>query len=460
MKVDMCNISEIIPYKKNPRVNDQCVAAVAESIRQFGFRQPIVVDETSVIVVGDTRYKAALRLGLKQVPVHVATGLSPAQIRGYRLADNKVAELADWNYDLLVEELAELQRCEFDLSVAGFSADELAGLVDYEQTEGLTDADEVPALPDAPVSRPGDLWVLGNHRLVSGDCARAADIDRLLDGAPVHLINTDPPYNVGVEPRSHNAIAAGLSSFQGPRDHQPKHLARHPRKAKPTGRKLRARDRPLSNDFVSDEEFNRMLRAWFGSIARVLQPGRCFYIWGGYANLGNYPGALKECGLYFSQCIVWDKEHPVLTRKDYMGAFELAFYGWKAGAGHRFFGPTNATDLWHVKKISPQNMVHLTEKPVELAVRAMQHSSRPGENVLDPFGGSGSTLIAAEQTGRRAFLMEIDLPYCDVIVRRWEQFTGRKAERAPGVARAFPVKRQAVHSCRGKVGGRCRQEKD
>src|SRR6516162_1325297 len=152
MKVDMCNISEIIPYKKNPRVNDQCVAAVAESIRQFGFRQPIVVDETSVIVVGDTRYKAALRLGLKQVPVHVATGLSPAQIRGYRLADNKVAELADWNYDLLVEELAELKRCEFDLSVAGFSADALAGLVDYEQTEGLTDADEVPALPDAPVS--------------------------------------------------------------------------------------------------------------------------------------------------------------------------------------------------------------------------------------------------------------------------------------------------------------------
>jgi DNA modification methylase len=172
-----------------------------------------------------------------------------------------------------------------------------------------------------------------------------------------------------------------------------------------------------------------MLHAWFGNIARVLEPGRAAYIWGGYANCGNYPPVLKATGLYYSQAIIWDKEHPVLTRKDFMGAHEWCFYCWREGAAHQFFGPNNATDLWHVKKINPNKMIHLTEKPVELAVRAIQYSSLAGENVLDLFGGSGSTLIAAEQTGRRAFLMELDPPYCDVIVQRFERFTGKKAQR-------------------------------
>jgi DNA modification methylase len=206
-------------------------------------------------------------------------------------------------------------------------------------------------------------------------------------------------------------------------------LVRHPRKAKPTTKKMRAKDRPLANDFVSDAEFDRLLRAWFGNLARVLEPGRAFYVWGGYANCGNYPPVLKASGLYFSQAVIWVKEHPVLTRKDFMGNHEWAFYGWREGAAHRFFGPNNAADVWSVKKVNPQSMVHLTEKPVELAARALQYSSRPGENVLDLFGGSGSTLIAAEQTGRHAFLMELDAPYCDVIRARWEKFTGKKAKR-------------------------------
>src|SRR5262249_56425943 len=165
-------------------------------------------------------------------------------------------------------------------------------------------------------------------------------------------------------------------------------------------------------------------------LAGVLLPGRAFYLWGGYSNISNYPRALQAAGLYFSQQIIWVKEHPVLTRKDFLGNHEWCFYGWREGAAHRFFGPNNATDVWSVKKVSPQNMVHLTEKPVELATRAMQYSARPGEHVLDLFGGSGSTLIAPEPTGRQAFLMEIDTPYCDVIVQRWEKFTGQKAERA------------------------------
>ncbi len=302
-----------------------------------------------------------------------------------------------------------------------------------DQASGLIE-DEVPAPPDEATTQPGDLWVLGDHRLLCGDSGKPEDVDRLLDGQPVHLVNTDPPYNVKVEPRSNNAIAAGLSSFASPETlshHQGFDLARDPNKAKGTTRKLRPKDRPLENDFVSDEQFAGLLRAWFGNIARVLLPGRAAYIWGGYANCANYPAALKEAGLYFSQAIIWDKEHPVLTRKDFLGAHEWCFYTWREGAAHVFLGPNNVADLWHVKKVNPQNMTHLTEKPVELAGRAIRYSSRPDENVLDLFGGSGSTLIAAEQTGRRAFLMELDPLYCDVIVQRWEQFTGRKAERAP-----------------------------
>ena len=236
----------------------------------------------------------------------------------------------------------------------------------------------MPEPPDEATTQPGDLWILGEHRLLCGDSSKPEDVDRLLDGATIHLVNTDPPYNVKVEPRINNAIAAGLSSFQGNSHHQGLDLARHPGKAKPTRKKLRAKDRPLANDFVSDEAFDELLRRLVrqhGSRAR--SPGAAFYIWGGYANLGNYPPVLKEAGLYFSQAIIWDKQHPVLTRKDFMGAHEWCFYGWKEGAAHVFLGPNNATDLWHVKKVNPQQMDHLTEKPVELAVRAMQYSSRP-----------------------------------------------------------------------------------
>jgi DNA modification methylase len=434
MQLDLWPIDGVKPYDRNPRQNDQAVDAVAASLKEFGFRQPIVVDPDGVIVVGHTRWKAAKKLGLANVPVHVATDLTREQAKAYRLADNQTATIAEWDKELLPLELADLKEANFDLGLLGFSEDELAKWLQPVQ-EGLCDPDDVPAPPDKATTEPGDLWVLGNHRLLCGDSSKPEDVDRLLDGATIHLVNTDPPYNVKVEPRSNNAIAAGLSSFTKTH-HQGLDLARHPGKSKPTQKKLRAKDRPLANDFVSDEAFDQLLDAWFGNMARVLLPGRSFYIWGGYANLGNYPPVLKVCGLYFSQGVVWDKQHPVLTRKDMMGSFELAFYGWKEGAGHKFFGPSNARDLWQVKKVNPQSMIHLTEKPVELAVRAMQYSSREGENVLDLFGGSGSTLIAAEQTGRKAFLMELDLLYCDIIVARFESFTGKKAERIAAEALA------------------------
>jgi DNA modification methylase len=197
---------------------------------------------------------------------------------------------------------------------------------------------------------------------------------------------------------------------------------------------MRAKDRVLDNDFVSDDEFRRLLTAWFKNLSDALEPGRSVYCWGGYSNIKNYPAAFEDAGLYFSQAIIWDKQWPVLTRKDFMGAHEWCFYLWKKGAAH-YFNPeiSNATDLWRVKKIAPPSMVHLTEKPVELAERSMLYSSKRGENVLDLFGGSGSTLIAAERMERRAFVMEIDPAYCDVIVQRWERFTGKSAQR-PGKA--------------------------
>ncbi len=342
-----------------------------------------------------------------------------------------LASLAEANREALTSLLASVDTDSEAVRelLANLAAGELTRFLDSGVGAGLTDPDEIPDPPDKPMTQPGDVWLLGKHRLLCGDSGKSEDVDRLLAGAQVHLVNTDPPYNVKVEPRSNNAIAAGLSSFpQYQRLDTGRDLCRHPEKAKPTSNKLRAKDRPLTNDFVPEEEYNRLLHAWLGNIARVLLPGRGFYLWGGFSNVGNYPVALKDCGLYFSQAIIWVKEHPVLTRKDFMGNHEWCFYGWREGAAHQFFGPANAVDVWSVKKVNPQNMVHLTEKPVELASRAMQYSSQSGENILDLFGGSGSTLIAAEQTGRHAFLMELDPPYCDVIMQRWSNFTGKKPE--------------------------------
>jgi DNA modification methylase len=424
--------------RKHPEKNRELIR---NSLKEIGPFRSIAVDGDGIVRAGNGVFEEAKEMGLKVRVVDAAPdeliAVKRADIKGKKaeraaLLDNRASETSEWDEDVLAEMVKD------DGLLDGiFSEEDLISILgqDAQSAQGMTDPDDIPEPPDKAITQPGDLWIMGNHRLLCADSSKPEDVDRLLDGGSIHLVNTDPPYNVKVEPRSNNAIAAGLSSF-------PQHagldtgrdLCRHPEKANPTTKKLRAKDRPLTNDFVSDAEFDRLLRAWFGNIARVLQPGRAFYIWGGYSNIGNYPPVLKAMGLYFSQTVIWVKEHPVLTRKDFMGNHEWAFYGWREGAAHKFFGPNNATDVWSVKKVNPQSMVHLTEKPVELAARAMQYSSRAGENVLDLFGGSGSTLMGAEQTGRRAYLMELDQLYCDVIVARWEKFTGQKAELASKVA--------------------------
>jgi DNA modification methylase len=360
-----------------------------------------------------------------EVPVLVLD-VTEAEADKLLLTLDPLASLAEANRDALTALLASVDTDSAAVRalLAELAAGELLPFLEPGPMAGLIDPDEIPEPPDEPVTQPGDVWILGEHRLLCGDSSKPEDLDRLLEGATIQLANTDPPYNVKVEPRSNNALAAGLSSFPATPQQPRKQAARQA--AQPTHQKLRAKDRPLMNDFVSEEQFDRLLQAWFANLARALEPGRAFYLWGGYSNIGNYPPVLEAVGLYFSQALIWVKQHPVLTRKDYMGDHEWCFYGWKEGAAHQFFGPANAVDVWSIPKVNPQRMVHLTEKPVELAARALQYSSRPGDNVLDLFGGSGSTLIAAEQTGRRAFVMELDPLYCDVIIQRWSNFSGHQ----------------------------------
>jgi DNA modification methylase len=311
------------------------------------------------------------------------------------------------------------------------SDDDLKDLLSsFEHSQPLlAEEGEIPAPPATPVTQLGDLWVLGDHRLLCADSARRADVDRLLAGEPIHLAHCDPPYNVKVEARTMNALVAAGKARSHHQNFDVARMRNQGRTVAATGT-MRARDRALVNDFLPPEEYDRLLRSWFGNLAHALLPGRGFYLWGGYANCANYPSALVESGLYFSQAIIWVKEHPVMTRKDFMGNHEWCFYGWKEGHAH-WFAPDihNATDVWAVKKVNPNKMIHLTEKPCELAARAMTYSSVKGEHVLDLFGGSGSTLMAAEQMGRKAFLMEIDPAYCDCIVERWQNHSGQKAKR-------------------------------
>jgi DNA modification methylase len=449
-------------WRTHPKAQREALRDVLGTVGYVA--QVIVNQRTGHLVDGHLRVEEALSHGQPTIPV-LYVDLSGDEERLVLASLDPLAAMATTDEAKLRELLADVSVDSEALAAM------LATLAPAEPKEGLADPDDVPEPPDEATTQRCDLWLLGEHRLLCGDAGSEVDLDRLLEGVTVDLLLTDPPYNVKVEPRSNNAIAAGMaasydSSYQEALEgskrrrtvkaldgqglhhsgfdvargksghHQKLDVSRHPEKAHATHRKLRAKDRPLVNDFISEEQFERLLLAWFSNAARVLRPGGSFYVWGGYANLGNYPLALKAAGLYFSQAIIWDKEHPVLTRKDLMGAHEWSLYGWKEGAAHRFFGPPNATDLWHVKKVSPNAMVHLTEKPVELARRAIEYSSLPGEAVLDPFAGSGSTLIAAEQTGRRAYLMEIDPLYADVVVARFEAFSGKKAERAPASAEA------------------------
>ena len=386
LEITNMKISEIHPYEKNPRFNDAAVDAVAKSIQEFGWRSPIVVDKDMVIVCGHTRLKAAIKLGLTEVPVHIAADLTPEQIQAYRIADNKTGEIAEWNYDLLPVELRELQGADFDLSLLGFDSDELDRLLnggdDKTVTDGETEPDAVPETPETAESRAGTLYRLGDHVLLCGDSTKPEDIAKLMGDEKADLYLVDPPYNVALTGSN------GLT---------------------------------IKNDDMEDGKFRDFLDSAFSCASSALKPGASFYIFHSDSESSNFRLAANGNDLEVHETLYWIKNSFVLGRFDYHYQSESCLYGWKPGAAHNWYSDRCQSNLLNFDK--PKcNDVHPSMKPVAMLVYLIQNSSRKGETVLDNFGGSGSTLIACEQTGRKCRMVELDEKYCDVIRRRWAEF--------------------------------------
>ncbi|MGG6839166.1 UNVERIFIED_CONTAM: ParB N-terminal domain-containing protein [Streptococcus canis] len=377
-------LSEITPYKNNPRNNDEAVGPVAESIKEFGFKVPIVVDKNGEIVNGHTRYKAAKKLGLETVPVIVADDLSDEQIKAFRLADNKVGEIAAWDLDLLNEELNDI--LDLDMSVFGF--DVLDNLDDLIKDEKDLD-DFTENVPDEPKSKLGDIYQLGSHKLMCGDSTSAADVKKLMNGELADLLLTDPPYNVAYEGKTKDSLT-------------------------------------IKNDSMDNDSFRQFLVNAFSSANEVMKPGAVFYIWHADSEGYNFRGACFDIGWTVRQCLIWNKNSMVLGRQDYHWKHEPCLYGWKDGAGHLWASDRKQTTVIDYDK--PQrNGVHPTMKPVGLFDYQIKNNTKGSDIVLDLFGGSGTTLIACESNGRHARLMEYDPKYVDVIINRWEELTGDKA---------------------------------
>jgi DNA modification methylase len=381
-------LGELIPYARNPRTHsDAQVAQIAASIREFGWTNPVLVDGKSGIIAGHGRVLAARKLGLERVPVIELAHMSEAQKRAYVLADNQLALNAGWDDELLRLELADLSELGFDLGLIGFGEGELERLLAGSK-EGLTDDDEAPALPEQAVTKPGDLWVLGQHRLLCGDATVMADLERVLDGQLADMTFTDPPYNVDYA--------------NAPKD------------------KLRGKHRPILNDNLGGG-FDAFLHDACVNIISVTK-GAC-YICMSSSELHTLQKAFTAARGKWSTFVIWAEHTFTLGRADYQRQFEPILYGWPAGHDRYWCGARDQGDVWFVDKPA-RNDLHPTMKPVALVERAVRNSSKSRDLVLDLFGGSGSTLIACEKTGRQARLLELDPKYCDVIVQRWQAFSG------------------------------------
>ena len=401
-KIEQWPLARLRPYERNARTHSpEQVAQIAASIQEFGFTNPILVGEDDGIIAGHGRLAAAMDLGLTEVPVIVLGHLTAEQRRAYVLADNKLALNAGWDEELLAMELQELQLAEFDLSLLGWSDEELADLM--PEVEELppedADADAVPEPPEEPVTKPGDVWLLGKHRVMCGDSTVIADVERLMDGSKADLLLTDPPYNV--------AVVGGNHSLS-------------PEERKKQGGLV------IENDKMSDDDFRQFLRDVYSAADAVIKPGGVFYIWHADSEGYNFRGAARDVGWQVRQCLVWNKNSLVMGRQDYHWKHEPCLYGWKEGAGHYWGSDRSQTTVLDFNRPS-RNGEHPTMKPVELFQYQLENSTKRGDLVLDLFGGSGTTAIAAEQTSRQARLMELDPRYCDVIVKRWQQFTGKTA---------------------------------
>lgn len=392
MNITEFNVADIKPYDKNPRKNDKAVDYVANSIREFGFKVPIVLDKDNVIVAGHTRFKAAKKLGLKVVPCIVADDLSEEQIKAFRLADNKVAERAEWDDDLLEEELGGI----FDIDMAMFDFDDLFD----EEPEVIEDEYE-PVIPEVPTSKLGQIYKLGRHRLMVGDSTKMEDVKRLVGENQVDMFLTDPPYGV-----SYQANGSATEA-----------RARH--------RRLNMMS--IQNDDLEGEEFVTFLFNAFNAAKEVMKPGAVFYIWYADAKAWYFREALNRTDMEVRQVLIWKKNSLVLGRQDYQWIHEPCLYGWKDGAAHLWASDRKQSTIFEFDK-PKSNDIHPTMKPIPLFDYQIKNNTKGGDIVLDLFAGSGTTIMACEQNGRNACCMEFDPKYADAIIKRWEDFTGDKAE--------------------------------
>ncbi len=389
--VQQWGIDKLIPYARNARTHSEDqVAQIAASIKEWGWTTPILVDPDGQIIAGHGRVMAARKLNISEIPVMVADGWTDAQKRAYILADNKLALNAGWDEELLALELSELKELGSDLELIGFGDQELADLL-QNGIEGLTDPDEVPEVQEIEINVPGDLWQLGPHKLLCGDSTVLTDVEKLMGEVKADMCFTDPPYNVDY----------GNSAKD----------------------KMRGKDRRIMNDALGDNFYQFLVDACVNIL--TVTKGAC-YLCMSSSELHNLQRAWIEAGGKWSTFIIWSKNTFTLGRSDYQRQYEPILYGWKEGVDHFWCGDRNQSDIWNYNK-PHKNDLHPTMKPVELVERGIRNSSKTQDIVFEPFGGGGSTLIACERTGRIARVIELDPKYCDVIVRRWQEFTGLKA---------------------------------
>jgi DNA modification methylase len=386
-RIELWPIERLIPYERNARTHSgHQILQIANSIAEFGFTNPILVDTQAGMIAGHARLLAARQLKLPQVPVIVLSHLSEAQKRAYILADNRLALDAGWDDELLRQELLALENEGFDLDLAGFDADELEDLLDEESP--LTEEDDVPQTETVAVSSPGDIWILGSHRILCGDALQPGHLEQVLDGSPADMVFTDPPYSV---------------RYQQGKQH-----------------------RPIANDDLG-EDFEPFLHQTCLNLLRFTRGG--VYICMSSSELHTLHRVFTKAGGHWSTFVIWAKNTFTLGRSDYQRQYEPLLYGWRQGAERHWCGARDQGDVWSFDK--PRlNDLHPTMKPVELIERAITNSSRRADTVLDPFSGSGSTVIACEKTGRQGRLIELDPLYVDVSVRRWQGYTGGCARRA------------------------------
>ena len=389
MEINMMNIEELIPYVNNPRDNDQAVDAVASSIKNFGFKVPIVIDSENEVIAGHTRLKAAKKLGMDQVPTIIADDLDENQVRAFRLADNRVGELADWDKEMLEVELLDIDG----LDMEQFGFDELETLLEDDEVVEDEFDEEVPEEPKAKL---GQIYQLGEHRLMCGDSTKESDVAKLMNEQKADMVFTDPPWNV-----NYGAVDEGNAMGYKPRT--------------------------ILNDFMGEEDFKEFMDGAFASMNFASKPGAMTYVVMSAQEWGNMMLTLANNDYHWSSTIIWNKDRLVMSRKDYHTKYEPIWYGWKNGEARvRPLEDRKQSDVWDIDRPTVSEL-HPTMKPLELVARAIKNSSKIGDVILDLFGGSGSTMLAAEQTERVNYSMELDPRYVDVIINRWEEYTGEKA---------------------------------